>query len=253
MRRALIGYSGFVGGNLLDSTIFTDLYNSKNIAAIAGESFDEIICAGAPAAMWIANSKPEEDWENIQRLLTLLRSVKCSRMTLISTVAVFKNPNYVTEDNEVNLEGLLSYGVHRFKIEEFMQNHFETLTLRLPGLFGKGLKKNVIYDFLNKNQLNQINSKSVYQYYNLAHLWQDINRARENNISLIHLTSEPVSVAGLAKEVFGIEFAKDNGKSPIQFDIRSKYDYIWGGRGGYLYDKITVLREIKHFVTSQNW
>ena len=103
MRRALIGYSGFVGGNLLDSTIFTDLYNSKNIAAIAGESFDEIICAGAPAAMWIANSKPEEDWENIQRLLTLLRSVKCSHMTLISTVAVFKNPNYVTEDNKVNL------------------------------------------------------------------------------------------------------------------------------------------------------
>ncbi len=252
MKRALIGYSGFVGGNLLDSTTFTDLYNSKNIAAIADESFDEIICAGAPAAMWVANSKPQEDWENIERLLTLLRSVKCSRMTLISTVAVFKNPNRVTEDNEVNLEGLSPYGVHRFKIEEFMQNHFETLTLRLPGLFGKGLKKNVIYDFLHKNQLDQIDSKSVYQYYNLAHLWQDITRARENNISLLHLTSEPLSVAELAKEVFNIEFDNDTDKSPTHFDFRSKYDYIWGGKRGYLYDKTTVLQEIKNFVISQN-
>ncbi len=251
MRRALIGYTGFVGGNLLDSTTFTDLYNSKNIESIIGESFDEIVCAGAPAAMWIANGKPEKDWENIERLLTALRSVKCSQMILISTVAVFKNPNQVTEGDKVEIEGLSPYGVHRFKIEEFMRNSFVTLTLRLPGLFGKGFKKNVIYDFLNDNQLEQINSKSVYQYYNLANLWRDIKRARENNLSLLHLASEPVSVAEMAKESFGIEFDNDNGKPPVCFDFRSKYDYIWESKNGYLYDKATVLREIKQFVTSQ--
>ncbi len=252
MKRALIGYTGFVGGNLLDSTTFTDLYNSKNIEAIAGETFDEIICVGAPAAMWIANREPEKDWENIERLLTALRSVKCSQMTLISTVAVFKNPNQVTEDDKVELEGLSPYGIHRFKLEEFMHNHFETLTLRLPGLFGKGLKKNVIYDFLNNNLLEQINSRSVYQYYNLANLWRDINRARENKLSLLHLTSEPVSVAEVAKESFGMEFDNDNGKPPVHFDFRSRYDYTWGGKGGYLYDKATILREIEYFVTSEN-
>lgn len=252
MRKALIGYSGFVGGNLLESTTFSDLYNSKNIDSIANESFDEIICAGAPAAMWIANGNPKEDRANIHRLLNLLGTVKCSRMILISTVAVFKDFDLVTEDHEIDLEGLPPYGVHRFEIEEFVRNHFETVTLRLPGLFGKGLKKNVIYDFLHNNEIDQINSKSVYQYYNLANLWRDICRARENDIPLLHVTSEPITVAELALKVFEMEFTGDNGKPPVQFDVRSKFDHLWGHSDGYLYDKITVLKEIKHFVRSKD-
>ena len=251
MRRALIGYTGFVGGNLLASTAFTDLYNSKNIAAIAGESFDEIVGAAAPAAMWVANHEPEQDWENIERLLSALSSVKCSQVVLISTIAVLKNPDQATEYQQIDLDGLSPYGIHRFKIEEFMQNRFETIVLRLPGLFGKGLKKNVIYDFLNKNLLDQINSRSVYQYYNLANLWQDINLARENKLTLVHLASEPVSVAEVARESFGMNFDNDNGKPPVHFDFRSIYDRLWGGKNGYLYDKAAILHDIKHFVDSQ--
>ena len=51
---ALIGYSGFVGGNLLRQRSFDACFNSSNIEAIAGRSFDLVVCAGAPAEKWKA-------------------------------------------------------------------------------------------------------------------------------------------------------------------------------------------------------
>ena len=69
MSRALIGHTGFVGGNLRAQTDFTDFYNSKNIDSIAGRSFELVVCAGAPAAKWIANREPEQDRAALQRLM----------------------------------------------------------------------------------------------------------------------------------------------------------------------------------------
>ena len=61
MNSALIGYTGFVGGNLLRQFAFTDLYNSTNIETIAGRAYDLIVCAGAPGVMWKANKEPALD------------------------------------------------------------------------------------------------------------------------------------------------------------------------------------------------
>ena len=46
VRSALIGHTGFVGGNIAANAQFTDCYNSKNIAEIRGKSYDMIVCAG---------------------------------------------------------------------------------------------------------------------------------------------------------------------------------------------------------------
>ncbi len=45
MRTALIGYTGFVGSNLLRMRPFSRLYRSTNIEAIACERFDLVVCA----------------------------------------------------------------------------------------------------------------------------------------------------------------------------------------------------------------
>ena len=68
MADALIGYTGFVGSNLLRQRAFDATYNSKNIGDIAGREFELLVCAGAPAAKWLANSKPDEDAANLDRL-----------------------------------------------------------------------------------------------------------------------------------------------------------------------------------------
>ena len=58
MKIALIGYTGFVGSNLLSQYDFTDRYNSKNIQDIHGKDYDLCICAGGRAPKWIANESP---------------------------------------------------------------------------------------------------------------------------------------------------------------------------------------------------
>ncbi len=45
MKTALIGYTGFVGSNLLHDRSFTRRYRSTNIETIAGEHFDLVVCA----------------------------------------------------------------------------------------------------------------------------------------------------------------------------------------------------------------
>lgn len=63
-RAGLVGASGFVGGVLSRQRTFDAGYTSRSIADIAGERFDTVVCAGAPAAMWKANADPDGDWAN---------------------------------------------------------------------------------------------------------------------------------------------------------------------------------------------
>ena len=55
MRTALIGYTGFVGGNIKSQHEFDDYYNSKNIADIEGQEYDLVVSAANHAKMWQIN------------------------------------------------------------------------------------------------------------------------------------------------------------------------------------------------------
>lgn len=165
MHSALIGYSGFVGRTLLKQVAFEGLYRSTNISEIDGESFDMVVCAGAPAQKWIANREPEADLKKIEGLIARLKSVQCKIFILISTVDVFKNAIGVDENTPVDETGLHAYGLNRRLLEKFVESHFPNhLIVRLPGLVGPGLRKNVIFDFLNHNNLHTIESRGVFQF-----------------------------------------------------------------------------------------
>lgn len=149
MNSAIIGYTGFVGSNLVRQVDFNSLYNSKNIESIIGKKFDLLVCSGAPAVKWLANKEPEKDLENIKRLTKCLGKVAAKKVILISTVDVYPLPVEVDEDTEIDLEVLHPYGKHRLELERFVEARFDSLIVRLPGLFGDGLKKNIIYDLLH--------------------------------------------------------------------------------------------------------
>jgi hypothetical protein len=124
MNNALIGFSGFVGSTILKQAFFKFLYRSSNISDIAGNSFEIVVCAGAPAQKWIANSKPIEDRKRIEELILHLKSITCQTFILISTVDVFKDPSGVDENNIINESGLQAYGLISLLIEMFVYNHF---------------------------------------------------------------------------------------------------------------------------------
>jgi len=245
---ALIGDSGFVGGNLLRQRTFDDTFNSKNIEQIVGRTFDLVVVAGVRAEKWIANGDPEGDLARIEGLVRCLDRVNARKLVLISTVDVFINPVDVDEDSPTPTTGLHAYGKNRRRLEEIVAARFDAHIVRLGGLYGYGLKKNIIYDFLHDNDVHKIDSRGVFQFYNLDRLWADVSRAMENDIPLLHLPTEPVSVADVARAAFGIEFTNEIAPQPARYDIHTKYAALFGGANPYLEGKTDELTGISAFV-----
>jgi nucleoside-diphosphate-sugar epimerase len=102
MKRALIGHTGFVGGNLKAQGRYDDLYNTSNIESIAGQEYELVVSAGAPAAKWIANKEPAADLAAIERLQQALSQVEAERFVLISSVDVYPRPVGVDETTPID-------------------------------------------------------------------------------------------------------------------------------------------------------
>ena len=248
---ALIGYSGFVGGNLLRQHSFDACFNSQNIDQIAGRGFDLVVCAGARAEKWKANADPGADLDNIERLTRALEQVNAGKVVLISTVDVFNNPVDVDEESPTPTAGLNAYGRHRRRLEQIVAGRFDALIVRLVGLFGPGLKKNIIYDFLHDNNVAAIDSRGVFQFYDINRLWGDVELALDNELSLVHLPTEPVSVADVARAAFGTDFTNEVTPAPARYDIHTRYGPLFGGSGPYIDDKRDTLERIAEFVASE--
>lgn len=252
MHDALIGYTGFVGSTLLKQTSFGSLYRSTNIAEIEDNSFSTVVCAGAPAQKWIANGDPRADLQKIETLIDHLRKVRCTSFILISTSDVFKDPVKVDEDTGIVEAGLHAYGLHRRLLEKFVISHFpKHLIVRLPGLVGPGLRKNIIFDLLNDNNLTSIDSRGVFQFYPMVNLWTDIQSSLQAGLTLVHLTAEPVSVAEVAAEGFNRPFDNVLEKEPVAYDMRSVHGRTLGGTGAYQYSKRETLQAIRTYAQSE--
>jgi hypothetical protein len=249
MHNAIIGDTGFVGGNLCRQQEFSKRYNSRNIESIQGESFDEIICAGMPAAKWIANQRPQEDLEILETLKSCLTQARADRFTLISTVDVYANPTEVDESISPDTSQAHAYGLHRYWLEEFVRERFpDHLIVRLPGLFGFGLKKNVIYDLIHKNQVEKIDAESAYQYYDLKHMGADLKKTRNEDLRLIHLTSEPIKTRMIAERLFPQIHLEEKPSPHARYDFRTRHAALWGQKGGYQYPAESVLDDLTQFL-----
>ncbi len=149
MKTALVGYTGFVGGNLAGLHDFTNMYNSKNINLAFGTNPDLLIYSGVPAAKFLANSNAQADLEVCMEAFENIEKINPKKLVLISTVDVYESPNGANEDAPPSYENTQAYGRNRALLEKKVrQNYDNALIVRLPGLFGNGLKKNFIYDFL---------------------------------------------------------------------------------------------------------
>jgi hypothetical protein len=249
---ALIGHTGFVGSNLLLSKQFDELYNSKNIEEITGKSFHKIVCAGVNAVKWWANQNPQQDKAQIDKLLNLLRTVKTDIFILISTVDVYREVNGVTEDDLPNPEGLHVYGRHRLYVEEFVKQNFsKNHIIRLPALFGRGLKKNIIYDLLNSNGLDVINPKSSFQWYPLERLSTDMEIIEQANIPLINLAAEPIKTETIANRYFPSVKIGSNPSPEVHYDMHTKYSYLFGQNSDYVIQQDDILLALEHFLQKQ--
>lgn len=252
MNRALIGYTGFVGGNLYAQGSYSDLFRSSNIGDIAGRSFDRVVCAGVKAAKWIANQEPAADRAGIKTLTQALESVTAREFVLISTVDVYPRPIDVDESVIPRAEDAQPYGRHRYELEQFVRSRFEkALIVRLPGLFGTGLKKNAIYDFLHDNRLDLIHQDGVFQFYDLDRIHADVERCLAAGLELVNFATEPVAVRDIARIAFQKDFVNTMPPPAPRYDFKTRHARTWNREGDYLATKDEVLASIARFVARE--
>lgn len=252
MKTALIGYTGFVGSNIANQSIFGKYYNSSNISTITDDTFDLVICAGVPAVKWWANLHPDEDLATIRQLINLYRNIKARRFVLISTVDVYKMSIGVDEQTEIDINTLQPYGRHRFLLEQELKDFFKSFNvIRLPALFGPGLKKNILYDFVCNNQVEKINLDSSFQWYPLSRIWKDIQMTIENDLPVINMAVEPITTSVIKDRFFSTSSVSLDPMVKAEYDIRSIYGShsIENGRG-YLIGKDEVLQKMSKWLVS---
>lgn len=248
--RALIGHSGFIGGNVARQWTFDALFNSSNIDELRGSDFDEIVCAAPAAEKWKANADPESDLRSIARLETALSETTARRFILISTIDVYPVPREVDERTGIDDAGQ-SYGRHRLRLEGFVRARFaDAIVLRLPGLFGPGLKKNALFDLLHDNQVERIDGRAIFQFYDVGNLRQDIERCAALGIGLLNVATEPLRIADVAHDLFGRELANGSGEPP-RYDVRTVHAASWNRFDHYLYGRDQVLAQMKRFIEAQ--
>lgn len=251
MADALLGHTGFVGSSLLRQRPFEACFNSGNIEQLAEGDYDTIVCAAAPAQKWLANQYPDADQHNIQQLMAALARARCKTFILISTVDVYVQPNGVDETVSATSHGLHPYGRHRLELEQFVRGHFaNTVVVRLPGLVGPGLRKNVLHDLHHGHEVHKIDSRGCFQFYPMVNLWSDVQRVLACGLPLVHFSVQPLFVADIARDAFGMkgfDQVPDAGAVPARYDFRSVHHVQLGGRAGYLYDGREALGAIRAY------
>ncbi len=84
MKKALVGYTGFVGSNIYAATDFDAVYNSKNIEEAFGTNPDLLVYAGLRAEKYLANNAPEQDMALIVQAEENITKINPKKLVLIS-------------------------------------------------------------------------------------------------------------------------------------------------------------------------
>ncbi len=184
-------------------------------------------------------------------MIECLRHVKINNLVLISTIAVYPTPINTDEDSTIDLSKLNTYGKNRLKLELALEEKFDTTILRLPALFGQGLKKNILYDLIHKKHLEKINTKSTYQFYNLNNINRDIDFALKNNIKKLNLATHPIKISEILNLCFDYDI-----KSNLNAEIRNenmitKFSRKVNSTSSYLYKKSEIIDDLNIFISNE--
>jgi nucleoside-diphosphate-sugar epimerase len=249
MRAALIGHTGFVGGNLQRQASFTGLFNRANVNVLGDAHWDLVVCAAPSAVKWRANQYPEEDRAHVGALIEAIGRARCDRFVLISTVDVYPDPNGVDETTAIAPGGGMPYGRHRRDLECAVERIFgrRTLVVRLSQLFGPGLRKNFVYDLIWNNALHLVDHRSRLQFYDVTRLWTDLTACLDAGLDVVNLAAAPLRCDEIAREAFGRTFDNVTPAGPVAYDMRSVRLAALGIEGPYALNRETTLDRLRRF------
>jgi nucleoside-diphosphate-sugar epimerase len=246
--KIIIGNSGLVGNTLKEKINFDLEFNSKNINEFESQVNDgcDLYLSCLPATKWLVNKDVKKDYDNINDIVNIISKKTYNNVFLISTIDVYTDsPLKSNEDYKPNFSNL-NYGNNRYLFELLVKNFVKTNNLkifRLPALFSKDIKKNVLFDLLNNNNVENIILNSTYQWYDLKNLVSDIDYFTKSypDETIFNLFTEPLETKEIIKLFSHVSAndVKQNGE--IIYDYTTKF-------GTYILNKEMVLNQIKTLI-----
>lgn len=113
-------------------------------------------------------------------------------------------------------------------------------------------ERQVLKTFFMQNAFNALSftdSRNAYQFYPLHCLWQHIEVALQQNLSLLCVNSEPITAGELYQAIFGQPFSNHVLKQPVYYNLQSRHAALFGGHNGYMFDKTFVIGDIARFIS----
>ena len=124
----------------------------------------------------------------------------------------------------------------------------------MPWLFGKNIKKNVIFDLLNNNQTEKIIANASFQYYCLYNLRKDIQVCIDNNLKIVNFATEPLETQEIVDKFFPESSIWRDVENPVKYDFRTKYGKLLWWANGYIYNREQILNDLSSFISNyKNW
>jgi hypothetical protein len=249
--KLLIGSTGLIGTTLKDSITFDYEFNSKNINDLIDLELTDstdVYLSCLPATKYLVNQNPTADLDNILKIIDILSTKRFNRIILYSTIDVYNGTPLRSNEDVIPKVSNLSYGSNRYMFELLVKNNLKyskLVILRLPALFGKHIKKNIVYDLLNNNEVNKIQTNSEYQWYNLNALANDsdyyINTSEE--FLCVNMFSEPVKTANILKLFPDIKLSV-NKTNAVKYNYTSKCFNTY-----YYKNSNDILSELSDFIS----
>ena len=233
MRVGLVGGRGFIGGHLagvLARAGYEVLPVQRDSAPPAGVLDFLIDCNGDARRFW-ANANPEESFRaNVLSVSDRLSRWRYERYIYLSTIDVYGagrgSVAATREDQSIAIEGLDTYGLHKFLAECLVMHHAtQHLILRLGTVVGPGLKKNPLFDAVHGRQLRQT-TDSTLSLVDLATIGQALVLLLETRAhGIFNLTArQPISIGqilALVRAGFGGTFVEPSFAPSL---LHTRYD-----------------------------
>ena len=249
--KILVGHTGFVGSTLKREFSYDLLFNSSNMDGLANlPDGCEIHLACLPAKKWVADANNSDDLSVVTSIFSKIIGRRYATVCLISTIDVYcHSPAGADEDHAPGFQ-FAGYG-HNRRLFELLCSTLSCerlIVARLPALFGRGLRKNLLYDLMKGHRVEFVNRNSRYQWYDMEDLGADISEILKSTQQsrTVNLFPEPIETREMMERVFGFVCGSEGAR--LDYDFRTKHS-----ASGYIRGRDEMLEKLRRFVASNSF
>ncbi|MDR2377949.1 MAG: NAD-dependent epimerase/dehydratase family protein [Bifidobacteriaceae bacterium] len=248
--RTLINSAFSIGPALARAVRFDRVYAADRIEEAARADLDLVVATAVAPLAPAANQAASHDLCAVRRLQEVMATCRIARLTLISSCVVYPEPFEVDERDPIKTGSLGPYARHRYELERWCRDRFETTVVRLPHVFGAPLRSKVRHPAGDLARLAARNPASTEQHYDLGRLAEDLGVVARLGQPLVNLATPPLADGRVLAEL-GVEpLPGARAAGLARSDVRSAYAEAFGGADGYIETAAAELARIAAYVAA---